>query len=182
MTDPALDMATTWIADFEGFKSGPYLDQKGIPTIAFGFTYLPDGSRVTMQTPAMTKAQAEEILSSFVAKVLASVRGMVYVPISDHAAAALTSLGYNIGTGALRGSTLMRLLNCKEPMTVVAAQFAVWSDAGGRVDPGLVQRRKTEAQYFLTTDFTDITAAAPAATPPEPDEADELDDLYNPPE
>ena len=160
MTDPALDMATKWIASFEGFRSEPYLDSAGIPTIGLGFTYLPDGSRVTMQTPPMSRADADAYLSGLVSKTLDRVREMVHVPITNHAAASLCSLGYNVGTGprGLGGSTLMRLLNAGEPMTEVAKQFGGWCYAGGHISAGLVQRRKNEADLFLCPD---VPADAP---------------------
>ena len=39
----------------------PYYDSQGIPTIGFGSTVLKDGSRVTMNTPPITTAEAYEL-------------------------------------------------------------------------------------------------------------------------
>ena len=76
------------------------------------------------------------------------------VKLSDNEAGALYSLAFNIGTGNLRTSTLMRLLNTGEARTDVANQFLVWNK--GRVNgalvtlPGLVRRRQAERAKFLT--------------------------------
>jgi lysozyme len=168
--DPALAIAAPLIERVEGFSSQPYRDSgRGVWTIGYGMTYLPDGTKVTALTPACTQVQAGAWLQIVASKTLSAVREMVYVPISNNAAAALTSFAYNEGTNALRTSTLMDRLNAKESMTEVAACFAAWVYAGGRVDTGLVNRRKVEAALFLKPDAVDT------------DEADILDDQYNPP-
>jgi lysozyme len=190
--DPALKMAVGWIATYEGFRSAPYRDQGGVWTIGYGATYLLDGSRVTASTPPVTQADAYAMLTVMVGKTLARVRAMVHVPISNHAAATLCSLCYNEGTGAIGGSTLMRLLNQGEPTAEVAKQFGAWVYDAGHVDPGLVQRRKNEADLFLTPDVpadprraaldtlvADAQAQGGYPAPVE-SEADRLDDQFNP--
>jgi lysozyme len=175
MTDPALPAAVEIITSFEGFRSAPYLDTGGIPTIGFGATYLADGSRVTMTSPPMTRTEAEALLSSMVVKVLARVRAMVHVTMSDNSAASLCSFAFNTGTGALANSTLLRLLNEGAPLTHVAGQFSAWVyDTRGHVDPGLIRRRAAEAALFVKPD-------TPAAEP-DTDVADQLDDEFNQPE
>lgn len=62
---------------------------------------------------------------------------------------ALTSLCYNIGQGAFRGSILLRLLNEKRPLEA-ANEFCKWDKAGGQLNPGLQRRREAEKQLFLS--------------------------------
>jgi lysozyme len=150
--DQALAIVTPFIAEEEGFRSEPYLDGGNVWTIGYGFTFTADGKPVCATTPAITQPDAYARLETMVARVLASVRTMVEVPITNHAAGACASLAYNCGTYALRNSTLMRLLNGND-MNGAAGQFAAWvHDAAGRVEPGLVTRRKAEAEMFLTAD------------------------------
>ncbi|WP_428493105.1 lysozyme [Rhodopila sp.] len=111
MTDTALPIAVDFIAEREGFRSAPYLDSAGNASIGYGFTYLADGSRVTIHTPHMSQPVAEMQLATMVAGALKHVRLLVTAPITDHAAAALCSFCYNIGANALKTSTLLRLLN-----------------------------------------------------------------------
>ena len=151
MTDPALPIAIRFIAEFEGFSDSPYKDSSGVFTIGFGFTYEQDGQPVTASTPPITREAAEARLSELVANVLQCVRTLIRVPITSHQAAALTSLAYNIGTGALRTSTLLRLLN--EGHTAdAAACFGQWILVSGRPDNGLRQRRNAEAILFMEPD------------------------------
>lgn len=174
MTDPTLPIAVEFIAAREGFRSHPYRDQGGVWTIGYGDTVTPDGVRVTATTAPITQAAADARLSEMVGLVLASVRGMVYVPVSNNQVAALTSLAYNAGTNAVRTSTLLRELN-QGNYGLAAQYFMSWVYAAGKVDPGLQKRREMEKALFLKPDDT-----APVA--PVEDEADRLDDLYNPKE
>ena len=147
MTDEALTIATDFIAKCEAFRADPYQDVAGVWTIGYGFTFLEDGSPVTADTPAMAQEAAETRLQSLVAHILSVVRGMVTVALEPPALAALTSFAFNLGTGALHGSTLLRLVNSGD-MAGASQQFANWCHAGGVVVNGLVQRRAREAAMF----------------------------------
>lgn len=173
MTDPALTTAVEMIAEFEGFRAEPYQDIAGIWTIGFGTIYLQDGSRVTAHTPAVTRAAEEARLQDSVAKTIATVRVMTSTPLTANQAAACASLAYNVGTGALRRSTLMALVG-RGNFAAAAGQFGVWIYAGGRMSQGLVRRRKAEAELFLRPDepFTADLSAQNVA----PSESDALNE------
>jgi lysozyme len=147
--DPALKTAVDLIAKFEGFRPRAYLDSTGVWTIGYGSTYLADGSKVTAQTKPMSEPESRDLMSGVVVKTLASVRAMVHAPATDNQCAALTSFAYNLGTRALRTSTLLRLFN--EGKTQDAAdQFGAWVKAGGHTVEGLVRRRADERALFLS--------------------------------
>ena len=61
--------------------------------------------------------------------------------------AALTSLAYNIGLGALARSTVLRLHRAGDYAGATKA-FAMWNKAGGRVMAGLTRRRAAEADLY----------------------------------
>lgn len=172
MTDAALPIAVPFVGGFERFVSSPYhgaADRPGVWSIGYGFTFLSDGSAVTADTPAMTLDQADERLAELLAALLASIRRVVAVPVTDHMAAALASLAYNEGFPALAGSTLLKRLNAGDT-AAAAACFAEWVYANGIVVGGLVRRRAAEKALFLTGDDT------PA---PDDDEADTLMDEFD---
>ena len=158
MTDKALQIAVEAIAGFEGFRAGPYPDAGGTWTIGYGFTYLEDGGRVTAETPPITETDARARLSPMVGRVMALVRGMVHRPMTDNQAAALTSFAYNLGTNALRTSTLLRLFEAGE-VDHASTCFGAWVHCDGRVLAGLVKRRAAEAALFLKPD--DVPVAEP---------------------
>lgn len=114
----------------------------GVPTVGFGHTG-PDVSLGMTITPARADALLAEDLSGFER----AVEHAVLVPISQDEFDALVAFSFNIGAGAFRRSTLLRLLNVGD-RTGAAAQFARWNRAGGRVLAGLTRRRAAEAALF----------------------------------
>ena len=52
----------------EGYRTEPYRDSGGVPTIGIGSTVYPDGRRVTMTDPPVTQAQAVDIARAHIAK------------------------------------------------------------------------------------------------------------------
>jgi len=60
---------------------------------------------------------------------------------------ALVSFAYNVGTQALRTSTLLRMHNAGD-YAGAKAQFARWNKNDGKVMPGLTRRRAAEAQLY----------------------------------
>ena len=137
------------IKSFEGLFLKPYLDPIKIPTIGYGTIKYPNGKAVTMQDPAITEDQATEYLMHEVEMKASSVEKMVKVPLNDNEYAALVSFSYNVGSGALQSSTLLKMLNAGADKQAVADQFLRWNKAGGKELAGLTRRRQAERSLFL---------------------------------
>lgn len=148
----ALDL----ICHFEGClkKVGPdlyapYLDPIGIPTLGVGSIWRTDGSRVQMGDPPITRAQAMELMDLELRKKCEpAVDRLITTKMHPLMRGALVSFAYNLGEGALKASNLRRVINGKRWQDV-PAEFAKWRMAGGRMLPGLVRRRKAEADMFM---------------------------------
>jgi len=137
------------IADFEGLRLKAYPDPGtgNEPwTIGYGTTVYPDGRKVK-KGDVITQAQALDYLKQDVKKFATSVTQVVTVPLNQNRFDALVSFTYNLGVGALARSSLLRKLNARE-YEAAAAEFDKWVYAGGRVLPGLVNRRKAERELF----------------------------------
>lgn len=135
------------IKQFEGFRSKPYLDSAGIPTIGYGTTYLPDGKKVTMKTPAINMAQATDYLAHALNGFENTVNKTVKVELSQHQFDALTCFCYNVGPGSFSSSTLLKVLN-RGRYDEVPAQLLRWNKVNGQVIPGLTRRRQAEGALF----------------------------------
>lgn len=146
MTPTALTLARTLVQQFEGCRLAPYRDSAGIATMGWGATTWA-AKPTTMATPPITQAEADAALAATLDAVAARVDALVHVALTDGQAAALVSLAYNIGTGALRDSTLLRLLNGGDAAGA-SSQFMVWVRASGRIVEGLVARRAAERAVF----------------------------------
>ena len=138
----ALAHAMALIRRWEGCRLVAYKCPAGIWTIGWGSTGpgISEGVR-------WTQAQADERLARDVEKFMVGVRKLLRRPVTEAQLGAMTSLAYNIGIGAFGSSTLLRLFNAGQA-DLAAAQFAVWRRAGGKVLPGLVNRRADERRVF----------------------------------
>jgi lysozyme len=77
-----------------------------------------------------------------------AVDSCIKAPLPDYRRAALVSFAYNVGGGALCGSTLARKLNAGD--TVGACnELTRWDRAGGKRLPGLTKRRAAEREMCL---------------------------------
>lgn len=138
------DAGVRLVQEFEGLRLDAYLCPAGIPTIGYGAT----GPDIRMGM-TWTEDQAEERLADDLAKFCDGVDRLVRVPLTNNQFAALVSFAYNVGLGALAGSTLLRKLNAGDYQGA-ADQLPRWARGGGRVLPGLVRRRDAERDLFLS--------------------------------
>ena len=129
----------------------PYLDVALVPTIGYGTThYGIDGRAVTLSDHAISKEVATKLMRDQIdATYGKAVNHAVRVPITQNQFDSLVSFTYNEGVGALRSSTLLKKLN-KGKKLQADKEFAKWNRANGKVNRGLVRRRKLEAKLFLS--------------------------------
>jgi lysozyme len=150
-----------FIRRFEGFRANAYQCGAGRWTIGYGSTRLwgravhPDDT----VTEAEAAAQFALDLGGFEADVLAAVSW----PLSQCQFDSLVSFAYNVGAGALRRSTLVKLLN-EGHLHEAADEFLRWDRAGGQRVPGLTRRRAAERALFLE----DLQPHRPVPNLPEP--------------
>lgn len=130
------------IRRFEGLRVRAYRDLAGVWTIGYGHT----GPEV-VGGMTITEAEAELLLGHDVARAAACVECDVTVDLTQGQFDALVDFVFNLGCGALRGSTLLRRVNAGE-FALAAAEFSRWVYAGGAVVPGLLARRLAERELF----------------------------------
>lgn len=145
----AVEVAAPLCRHFEGFRSKPYICPAGYPTIGYGTVFKPDGTRVTMEDPPITKQVAEdwliqELKQNYLAGVFKASPKLVLYP---EVWGAMGDFAYNLGVARYRSSTLRRRIDA-EDWEGAKAQLMRWTKAGGRELPGLVRRRKAECAYL----------------------------------
>ncbi len=131
------------IKEFEGCRLSTYLCAAGVPTIGYGHTA---GVALGM---TITLAQAEAFLREDLRKFEKGVSEALTHPVTQSQFDALVSFSYNLGVGALKKSTLLRLLN-QGRTEEAAGEFLKWNRAGGKVLTGLTRRRQKEKELFLS--------------------------------
>lgn len=131
------------VKDFEGFRARAYLDAVGVPTIGYGFT------KGVQMGDLITQEQADQRLLDELNDFEGEVAYLLKEPATDNQSAAMTSLAYNVGVGAFRGSTVLREHNAGN-FRAAADAFRLWNKAGGRILSGLVARREAERALYLS--------------------------------
>ena len=144
--DEAVDIAAALCRAFEGFSATPYRCPAGYATIGYGTVFKPDGTKVTLAHPPITRAEAEswllhELRSNYMAGVLKASPELVFYP---KALGAMTDFAYNLGVARYRASTLRRRVDAGD-WSAAREELMRWTRGGGRVLPGLVRRRRAEA-------------------------------------
>ncbi len=120
------------IMQSEGFRATVYKDVAGIPTIGYGHRILLGES-----FPArLTQPEAQALLARDVGAAEEAVSILVKVPLTQSQFDALVDFVFNLGSGRLASSTLLRELNAGN-YTAAAAQILLWNRAGGRENSGL---------------------------------------------
>lgn len=102
-----------------------------------------------------TQEMADQWFEEDWAEARQGVESAVTVPLSDKQRDALTSFVFNVGAGAFRKSTLLRLLNAGDYFGA-ANQLTRWTKAAGKTMPGLVKRRGEERAWFLSGTGTSV--------------------------
>ena len=131
------------IEGYEGCRLTTYLDSVGVPTIGVGHTL---GVKLG---DVITQDQADEFLRADLEDAEYAVNKYVTAVLNQGQYDSLCSFVFNLGAGALKGSTLLRMLNAGQ-YDAAADQFLRWNQAGGVALAGLTKRRISERMMFLT--------------------------------
>jgi GH24 family phage-related lysozyme (muramidase) len=139
------------IKEFEGCHLHAYLCPAGVPTLGWGTVQINGrpvqlGDTITQVTAdALLKQQVLEKFGPGVLRLIPSAAKW-----KPDQVAAITSFAYNVGLGALEGSTLRQRLNAGEPAAqVVAEELPRWNKGGKGPLPGLTRRRAAEVELFI---------------------------------
>ena len=139
----------TLIKKWEGCKLTAYLDSGGVWTIGYGTTFYPDGTRVK-EGDTCTQEQADAWLQGHVNDLVFELLNEVKVTLNANQIKALVCFIYNIGMGAFKKSTMLRLINDGKVLEA-SEQFIRWNKDNGVVVPGLINRRLDEKKLFNTS-------------------------------
>ena len=129
------------VAEFEGLRTLAYKCPGGVWTIGYGHTEgVKPGQRCT-------RRQAEAWLREDLAVAAGEVEALG-LDLAQGQAEALVDFVFNLGIGALEGSTLLKKIRAGADAAEIQSEFRRWVYAGGEVQKGLVKRREWEAQRY----------------------------------
>jgi lysozyme len=122
-----------------------------VPTIGYGSTFYENNKKVLMSDAPITKERAEDLLKISADRFAAKVVNLVKKPITQNQLNALTSFAYNLGSGALASSTLLKKVNVNPNDLTIRNEFLRWNKANGVALKGLTNRRIKEADLYFTS-------------------------------
>ena len=137
----------------EGKRLTAYEDSRGIITIGVGHANTGIAPHFALGD-TITEAECAALLAADVEPVEAAIATSIKVPLSQNEFDALVSLGFNVGIGGLKGSSVVKLLNLGN-IAGAANAFRNWEKPAV-----LASRREAERTQFLTPDKTTAAVAA----------------------
>ena len=143
------DEGLSLIKHFEGCELKAYRCAANVLTIGYGST------KGVTEDMEITQEGAEELLQEEMHEYEGYINDMVKVPLEQHQFDAMVSWVFNLGSGNLSSSTLLKKLNNSE-YDEVPEQIKRWNKAGGKVLEGLVRRREAEALLFSGKSWNEV--------------------------
>jgi lysozyme len=138
----------------EGLKLKPYLDTKGIPTIAMGNTYYLDNRKVTMKDNPLSLREANKLSQLTTDNFAKKVNSKITSTVNQDQFNACVSIAYNIGDTGFSSSTFLKLIKKNPNDPKIADAIMLWTK-----DKELITRRISEMkQYFSNVPSPQIKA------------------------
>lgn len=154
------------VKEFEGFEAKAYKCPAGVWTIGYGTTASAGVGITPKDGMTITKSDAEAYLQAALDKFADQIAPSITAPANSNEFGAFVSLAYNIGPGAFKKSSALRLFNAGDKEGAAKA-ILMWNKAGGKVLKGLTRRREAERKLFLTPvdgEFEGRTSVAQSTT------------------
>jgi lysozyme len=138
-----LELLYKLLKHFEGCRLTPYRCPAGIWTCGWGST-----GKDVFPGQKWTQAYADKRLEDDARKFAHGTVALCPTVLGDERKiAAIADFAYNLGLGALKGSTLRKKVNAKD-WKAAQVQIKRWNKAGGVVLKGLTRRRAAEAELL----------------------------------
>jgi lysozyme len=135
------------IKKFEGCKLKAYKCPANVWTIGFGNTFYEDGSKVK-EGDVITQERANELFDIIISDFVRMCNALVKSDVTENNFSAIVSFAFNVGTGNLKKSTLLKKVNADPKDPTIKAEFMKWTRAKNVVLKGLVRRREAEAKLY----------------------------------
>jgi lysozyme len=135
---------------FEGCKLEAYQCSAKVWTIGWGNTFYENGTPVR-QGDKITQDRANSLFVFVANKFADEIKKLIKSNLNENQFSALVCFAYNVGTGNLAKSTLLKKVNVNPNDATIANEFLRWNKAGGKELLGLTRRRTAESKLYFTS-------------------------------
>jgi lysozyme len=132
-----------FIKSFESFSPIIYKCPAGVYTIGYGHTL-----RYFEKDYKISREEAEKLLFQDICLASDVVIRNIRIKLTQNQFDALISFVFNVGSGAFQRSSLRHKINSSWDDEEIHYEFLQWVYAGGKKMPGLLYRRKCEAEIY----------------------------------
>ena len=131
---------------YEGCELTAYRCSADVLTIGYGHT------KGVTEDMVITQEEADQMLQDEMPEYEGYINDKVTVALNQDQFDAMVCWVYNLGSGNLASSTLLKVLN-EGDYEAVPEQMKRWNKAGGKVLNGLIKRRDSEAKLFCSEEW-----------------------------
>lgn len=132
------------IKKYESLRLFAYYCPAGILTIGYGHT-----GQDVKSGMQISEHMADLLLIKDLERFEKEISALLKVSVSENQFSALVSFTFNVGSGNLAGSTLLKRLN-EGNIHAAANEFEHWNRSKGMPLRGLTKRRMEEKELFLS--------------------------------
>ena len=133
---------------FEGCKLEAYQCSAKVWTIGWGNTFYENGTPVR-QGDKITQDRANSLFVFVANKFADEIKKLIKTNLSENQFSALVCFAYNVGTGNLAKSTLLKKVNVNPNDPSISNEFLRWNKANNKIIKGLILRRKSESDLYF---------------------------------
>jgi len=137
------DSAKLRIQKYEGFRSKPYKDASGKHYIV-GY-----GMAVKDSTTRMSKEKANNSFDKYIKRMEERIKEQIHVPLTVGQFSALADMCFNMGTGKMFRSKMVKLIN-DEDYFHAGLEIKKYIHCKGKVLRGLVKRRNWNYELWTS--------------------------------
>jgi lysozyme len=141
------EKGVTFISSYEQFKENKYYDVGGNETIGYGHLVL-EGENYSKP---ITREEAKRLLEADLKFAISAVNESVKSVLKQNEFDALVSLTFNIGVGAFKSSTILKIINSGK--IISPETFNAWNKVNGKISQGLSNRRQDELELYRDGDY-----------------------------
>ena len=140
------------LKNLEGFEDEPYQDGNGNWTIGYGHKIVEgDDYKPVGNKDKITKKAANDLLLKDIKdKAVQYINNYVHVDLTQNQFDALVLFVFNIGSNEFFHSSILKFIN-EGDFEKAASEFQKWVHVDGQRCSGLVARRATERNLFMTS-------------------------------
>lgn len=155
------------IKQWEGLRLDAYQDQGGVWTIGYGHTGVDVKAGMKITKDKAERLLVDDVKNKAITPIYKALPDYVIQRLTQNQYDALVSFVFNVGGAAFARSTMCKKIKDGD-LDGALAEFPRWNKIKGKVNKGLVNRRRAEMDLWTTGQVTGAFVASNYVAPTAP--------------